>query len=163
MIEIYWIEFYNVASPAPPITATTSCLPPTTAGTATSNTGPLQCYDPGGLAASTQPPFGAYDNMLVTWSDDGNKMGTDFSIYSSFDDALQGRNPWTYCDYDVPNVGFPHNCGPAKAAAAQWTSLSRAGGQTSVRFSVYAPDGKPRHACPRLPSSALVSDVYIAG
>ena len=87
--------------------------------------------------------FDAYDNMLNTLSDSSNRMGTDFSIFSSLDDALNGHNPWEYCNLaERSGVGFPRDCGPTKRATSQWNSLTQGGGQASVRISVYAPDGE---------------------
>ena len=96
--------------------------------------------------------FDAYTNMLVTWSDHNNKMGTDFNIYASLNDALQGRNPWKYCDYNDPGIGFPRDCGPNEKSEEdgnhEWNSLTDSRGQDSVRFSVYEPHGTQHAPAP---------------
>eukprot|EP00957_Ditylum_brightwellii_P087194 6636988-Ditylum_brightwellii.AAC.1 len=45
---------------------------------------------------------------------EGNKMGVDFDIYSTLEEALREINPWKYCaPYDPLNTrGFPNQCGP---------------------------------------------------
>jgi hypothetical protein len=42
---------------------------------------------------------------------DGNRYGTDFVIYGSYEDALQDKNAWKCPTYNY-NEGFPGNCGP---------------------------------------------------
>merc|ERR1719271_1121138 len=44
--------------------------------------------------------FDYYENMLIVWSDTDNKMGTDFNLYSTMDDARAGANPWKFCNYN---------------------------------------------------------------
>lgn len=51
-------------------------------------------------------------NLVTTWTDTNNKMGTDFTLHFSRADAESGLNPWKHCDYNKLNVGFPANCGP---------------------------------------------------
>ena len=45
----------------------------------------------------------------------GNEFGVDFQIYSTYDDALLGVNPWICSSTDGYQYeeGFPGNCGPA--------------------------------------------------
>ena len=38
--------------------------------------------------------FDAYQYLIVTWSTKNNKLHEDFDIYSTFEDALDDRNPW---------------------------------------------------------------------
>merc|ERR1711982_114168 len=40
-----------------------------------------------------------------------NVMGVDFTLHSSFEDAKAGKNPWLFCNYNEPNIGFPRDCG----------------------------------------------------
>lgn len=47
-----------------------------------------------------------------------NMLGTDFKLYSSYKDALDDNNTWTYCNYD--HVGFPRDCGPTRRVPDQW-------------------------------------------
>ena len=54
----------------------------------------------------------------------------DFEIFSSYADALARKDPWKYCDYDDPGVGFPRDCGKTGKAPArnygdrQWNTWS---------------------------------------
>ena len=41
-----------------------------------------------------------------------NAMGTDFNLYSTFDDAWNETNPWQICSFNENDIGFPNNCGP---------------------------------------------------
>ena len=69
--------------------------------------------------------FDAYYFMLVTWSSKPkNTMHEDFDIYSTIDDAIQQKNPWTFCNYDDPNIGFARDCGPTSFTAYNWNSLT---------------------------------------
>ena len=64
--------------------------------------------------------------MLDTWSSTANTLGTDFNLYSTFEDAKKETNPWTFCNYNSNEVGFPRDCSPeeAEAATLQWNSLT---------------------------------------
>ncbi len=53
------------------------------------------------------PSLSIYDLMADAWISKANLLGVDFNLFSSYADALQGVNPWIYCNYDEPNVGFP--------------------------------------------------------
>uniref|UniRef100_A0A7S4SEI4 WSC domain-containing protein n=1 Tax=Ditylum brightwellii TaxID=49249 RepID=A0A7S4SEI4_9STRA len=56
---------------------------------------------------------------------EGNRMGVDFNIYSTLEEALREINPWKYCaPYDPSNTrGFPNRCGPdfESSRTDQWT------------------------------------------
>ena len=67
-------------------------------------------------------------------------MGTDFELYSSKEDALAGRNPWKYCNYDDPGVGFPRDCGKTGGVGGQWNSMTR-GGRGNIKFTAIAAGG----------------------
>mmetsp|Transcript_3648 Transcript_3648/g.8251 ORF Transcript_3648/g.8251 Transcript_3648/m.8251 type:complete len:532 (+) Transcript_3648:536-2131(+) len=56
-----------------------------------------------------------------------NMAAGDFALYSTYDDAREGTNAWTYCAYSTSSVGFPHNCGPTGAVHSQWNSYARGG------------------------------------
>ena len=60
------------------------------------------------------------------WRSENNILGTDFNLYSTFDDAVYDRNRWTFCDYD-DMVGMFQNCGPSGKVESQWTSLKWGG------------------------------------
>ena len=34
-----------------------------------------------------------------------NEFNVDFKLYSNFDDALDDRNEWEYCNFNVPGIG----------------------------------------------------------
>ncbi len=58
------------------------------------------------------------------WYDiEGNKFHTDFEIYSTYEDALNNRNPWLYCNFNDQNVGFPRDCGPLTWTPNQWNAF----------------------------------------
>ncbi|KAL7467503.1 hypothetical protein ACHAXS_007759 [Conticribra weissflogii] len=68
------------------------------------------------------------DLFLNNWkSTPANKLGVDFQLYSTYEDALAGKNGWTYCNYDDNNVGFPRDCGPTGWAGNNWNSYFRSG------------------------------------
>ena len=80
--------------------------------------------------------FSIYDTTQITWSNANNKLGVDFNLYSSLEDALNQKNPWLYCNYNDNNIGFPRDCGPEQWLSNQWQSQTR-GGQPNLRWSVY--------------------------
>jgi len=76
-----------------------------------------------------------------TWSDHpGNVNLLDFTLHSSMDDALQDKNPWSYCNYNNNEIGFPRECGPYGWVGSQWNSVKNLG-QPDVGFYVW--DGNP--------------------
>ena len=77
--------------------------------------------------------WSAYQDLLVTWSCTG--VGTSFDLYSTYDDAINDRNKWTFCNGDDPGVGFPRDAGPTVAVGGQWNSLTKSG-QSNYKFSV---------------------------
>ena len=70
----------------------------------------------------TAPPKGwsLRHNLLHSWMKKNNVMDTDFSLHSSYSDALVGANPWLYCNYDDARVGMPRDCGPTGAVHNNW-------------------------------------------
>ena len=94
--------------------------------------------------------FEPYDYLVNTWRSRNNVLNKDFELYSSMNDAMARRNKWQACNYDVPGVGFPRDCGTTKLTSGKWTSWKR-GGQTNVAFYIHAPKlvaelVKPKHA-----------------
>lgn len=68
--------------------------------------------------------------------------GTDFALYSTLQDALDGVRPWTACAGAQMNQsngghGFPGDCGPAAATADQWVSHGTTQVQANFQFSMY--------------------------
>jgi len=54
---------------------------------------------------------------------DGNIWHTDFELYSHYSDAVEGKNPWQYCNFGDRNVGFPRDCGPEHHQGGQWNTI----------------------------------------
>ena len=50
-------------------------------------------------------------------------------MYSSLDDALASRNQWSWCNYDMSNVGFPRDCGQSALTRGsnQWITEKQDG------------------------------------
>eukprot|EP00541_Cyclophora_tenuis_P003067 CAMPEP_0116564714 /NCGR_PEP_ID=MMETSP0397-20121206/13478_1 /TAXON_ID=216820 /ORGANISM="Cyclophora tenuis, Strain ECT3854" /LENGTH=486 /DNA_ID=CAMNT_0004091371 /DNA_START=1 /DNA_END=1461 /DNA_ORIENTATION=- len=79
------------------------------------------------------------DLFLNNWFDEPNNLlGTDFLLYSTYADALAGTNPWTFCNYDDPTVGFPRDCGPDGRVNCQWNSHVRDPGCGNRDLSAYS-------------------------
>ena len=57
-----------------------------------------------------------------------NDMNKDFQLFSNYDDAKNNRNPWKFCNYDDPGVGFPRDCGPNGGVGGQWMSMKHGRG-----------------------------------
>jgi hypothetical protein len=90
--------------------------------------------------------FSMYENIINTWSSSNNVLNVDFKLYSSFDDLLNDRNPWQFCNYNDPGIGFPRDCGPYGGVPWQWNSSNR-GGQPNVKYSVLAdPNSVPKES-----------------
>ena len=72
--------------------------------------------------------FDLYTNFAVTWSDQSNVLNQDFKMYTNYSDLLQDSNSWQYCDYNMPNVGYPADCALYENANASetnmWTGLT---------------------------------------
>jgi len=72
------------------------------------------------------------DTFMNNWFDNingvkFNEMGVDFTLHSTFEDAKAGKNPWLFCNYNDPNIGFPRDCGPTGYQHSQWNSYKRGG------------------------------------
>lgn len=59
--------------------------------------------------------------LTSSWTKVNNEMGTDFDLYSSYEDAYNRVNPWTFCNYNSSR-GFPNECGPNGRVRNQWSS-----------------------------------------
>lgn len=67
-----------------------------------------------------------YANIVNIWGSVNNMINTDFKMYGSDKDLVDGTNPWQYCDYDdsVDQIGGFRNCGPAAPGIAnQWNTI----------------------------------------
>lgn len=77
-----------------------------------------------------ETPDSFLDLFIDNWfSSPSNVINVDFKLYSSYDDAVEGVNAWTFCNYDEEYVGFPRDCGPTELTAGQWNSKSRNDGR----------------------------------
>jgi hypothetical protein len=90
--------------------------------------------------------FSMYENIINTWSSSNNVLNVDFKLYSSYEDLLNDRNPWNFCNYNDPGIGFPRDCGPYGHVPWQWNSSNR-GGQPNIKYSVLAdPNSIPKES-----------------
>jgi hypothetical protein len=74
-------------------------------------------------------PFDMLELILQNWSKNpNNTLGTDFDLFSNYNDAVDRTNAWTFCSY---GIGFPRDCGPAGFVGG-WSlvSINRYSGQT---------------------------------
>jgi hypothetical protein len=72
--------------------------------------------------------FDLLDTLMNNWIDTDNVLNEDFALYSTHLDAFYDTNRWTYCNYNVPGVGFPRDCGPNGMVASNWNSYYLRGG-----------------------------------
>jgi len=85
----------------------------------------------------TNPPTDMLDIIAKTWRSSGNNFGTDFKLYSTYNDAVEDTNAWTSCGgFDVSDQGFPGNCGPSAPVEDQWINMERRNGQPDVAIFV---------------------------
>jgi len=59
---------------------------------------------------------------MNNWTSKNNTLGVDFTLYSTYADALAQTNGWQACDYDNSGIGFPSNCGPTGVVGDNWNS-----------------------------------------
>jgi hypothetical protein len=57
--------------------------------------------------------------MISSWEKTDNVLGTDFDLYSTYDDVVSDTNKWKYCDYNIGSGSFGH-CGPEKKTYWNW-------------------------------------------
>lgn len=97
--------------------------------------------------------YDLYDALKSNWTNySGNVFNKDFALYSTLDDALSAKDPWTSCNFDDPSgVGAFRDCGPHGPQQNQWNSWSGRGGQADVRFAV-ATSAKPSPPPPPPPT-----------
>jgi hypothetical protein len=64
----------------------------------------------------------------------GNRYGTDFLIYGSYEDAVQSKNAWNCPAYNY-NEGFPGNCGPYNTVrSSQGSTFDNSGSRPDVAW-----------------------------
>ena len=67
--------------------------------------------------------FDAYSTFTNTWSSTYNILGTDFELYDNLEDMADDVNKWAYCNYNIPDVGYPRDCGKSGAVGSTWFSM----------------------------------------
>jgi len=67
-------------------------------------------------------------------------MGTDFNLYSTFQDAQDNTNEWEYCKYHN-HVGMPYECGPTEKVRNQWAKMLWPSGRLDVAFYILKEEG----------------------
>jgi hypothetical protein len=65
-----------------------------------------------------------------------NNLGSDFSLFSSMEDAKNNNNAWTFCNYNDHGIGFPRDCGPNGYVPSTWNSMNR-GGQVDYAYFLF--------------------------
>jgi len=76
------------------------------------------------------------DLFMDNWFDTHNVLGVDFNLFSTYEDAENDENPWTFCNYNDPTIGFPRDCGPSGYRAHQWNRFYNNGGRYNVAYYV---------------------------
>jgi hypothetical protein len=75
------------------------------------------------------------DLFMSNWYESpSNKLGVDFNLFSTYEDALAGTNAWVFCSYDEEGIGFPGNCGVSEENTRKnWNSYAptRTGGRAN--------------------------------
>eukprot|EP00607_Mallomonas_marina_P005347 CAMPEP_0182438036 /NCGR_PEP_ID=MMETSP1167-20130531/85462_1 /TAXON_ID=2988 /ORGANISM="Mallomonas Sp, Strain CCMP3275" /LENGTH=175 /DNA_ID=CAMNT_0024631187 /DNA_START=76 /DNA_END=600 /DNA_ORIENTATION=+ len=64
--------------------------------------------------------FDLYSNLAETWSSIHNIRGSNFRMHSTYSDVLNNRNPWLFCNYNDPGVGYPRDCGTVGVQGDRW-------------------------------------------
>ena len=83
--------------------------------------------------------FNLLDTLMNNWFSQSNLLNEDFSLHSTYEDAVLGVNGWEICNYDDPGVGFPRDCGPKDAIGHQWNSYYYYNPVTDVHAFYYNP------------------------
>eukprot|EP01084_Bolivina_argentea_P112977 201448_1 len=63
-----------------------------------------------------------YHANMFNWVNTDNNIGIDFNLHSTFNDAMNDANAWTFCNYNDPDVGAFRDCGPTAETTSQWVS-----------------------------------------
>jgi len=79
--------------------------------------------------------------FMNAWNDKNNKLGIDFNLYSTYEDAVAGvakdPNAWKVCNFNYGNIGFPRDCGPHGYVGNQWNSYRIGGGYANTHAFYY--------------------------
>jgi len=98
--------------------------------------------------------FDVYDSLKENWFSADNTLGTDFCIYSSYDNAVANTNCWSACNYDDPGIGFPRDCGVSGTVGGQWNSWTR-GGKEVAYYTEAANTNSPTSLTPTNPPTPV--------
>jgi len=93
-------------------------------------------FDENGLPEDLDLLYVVTDYWHSSPSIEHNDFNTDFKLYSTYDDAVNDKNNWTFCNFNDRNVGFPRDCGPTGWVPAQWNSWTFNAPRRNVRFYV---------------------------
>jgi hypothetical protein len=106
--------------------------------------------------------FDLLENILYRGDNGGgnNVWGEDFSMHSTYEDALSGANPWK-CPGDSYSYGsgFPGNCSPSGAQVKNQQSRFNKNEQKNVAFYV----NKPEHAQLQVAPTTAVNSINAWG
>lgn len=85
----------------------------------------------------TTAPTNLLDIIRKDWTSASNTFNVDFSLYSTYEDAVSGQNAWQYCGgFNTEGQGFPGTCGPVGASEDQWINMELRNGQPDVAIFV---------------------------
>jgi len=73
--------------------------------------------------------------LMNSWTNASNEHGKDFKLYSTYDDAINGVNEWTFCNFSSSR-GFPNECGPTEKTNNQYSRFYSRSGRSDVAFYV---------------------------
>jgi hypothetical protein len=72
------------------------------------------------------------DLFMNQWfNEPANNLNVNFELYFSYEQALNGEDRWTWCNYNDPGIGFPRDCGPTGRINHNWNSYVRNGGRAN--------------------------------
>ena len=83
------------------------------------------------------------------WRSVDNTFNIDFQLFSSYEDAVNVANPWTYCSFDGVDQGFPGTCGPSGEVLDQWINMNKNLGQADV--AIYVEDSDAPESALEIP------------
>jgi len=75
--------------------------------------------------------YDLFNTLKNKWSQTNNVKGTDFNLYSTFQDAIDNTNEWQFCNYHN-HVGMPFECGPTEKVRNQWAKMLTPDGRQDV-------------------------------
>jgi len=85
--------------------------------------------------------YDLFNTLKNSWRQTNNVMGTDFNLYSTFQDAINNTNEWQFCNYHQ-HVGMPYECGPTEKVRYQWAKMMWPGGKKDVAIYILKDEGR---------------------